>query len=774
MRSRHHDLIENLVGTRIHASVPADDLLRFMQIENGEFDPPKAEALVKEGGPLAYAAARALDAEGEEWEKGVNSFTLSAELKRAVDGASWLTDIANLKHVLTSLVSKTLNSRCQARKYGTVAEKCLFETDVQLARYEATLASKDWTADPKKRPPALLKQVQAHRQIAAVRRSFKEVVLCALLGNYPHSTLRVHPREIRQRLYSLLLEGDAWFQALLHQCPTLVVWCVRDYLVHALLDDRGLREQIEGVMQLAKFQALVEQAMVSVRTYILQNIPYSWSSLCRESAPGNVGFTCRCMCGRRNGQPKSSVPKCVFAGVTWLADVTELLHALHEPMLAIAYRKPDTSELSFLLGIEVRKAAPLVQRPGYAPTSTQMPSDYDSDDDDDDGDSPHQVGHRLIRSLGLREHVQRMVKQRNDDDVARQRDDATSTRSLAYLTPVQFECLCFLVSRANTLLDLVTEVSRNEFGMHPESASYILRLLQSHRTGSVTKHDRVKAVVALQRRDPHSYNLLQVGAELLRDRDSRRARVVGDLPREAYEAQLAAAQAKWSTPGAVEETSVCLVACGVCGTVYSNVHDAHTLHHTFYRYGLFNVVRDYETGQVFCRRNKVNHKGSCRDAPLLKINLLGIRYSFERRVYQLCVRCGDIMVPDRRSCADASEFGGMICCDCTEAQTALRNLHSHTDRFLERCSRTCVCCNKRTPSQAATFLFPFNVVVCLRHMSNFLRNAVTQANPPSKAACVQAIVQVHTSWRERCRKRAQPQDNRRMKAARQRDRGRRC
>jgi hypothetical protein len=105
------------------------------------------------------------------------------------------------------------------------------------------------------------------------------MVLCSLLGNYPHVPPRARMTgEARVLLYRLLnVESrdpcsNAWFQSLLHGCPALVVWCVREYLVHALLDDPGMRAQVEDVMNFARFRELVARAMLTARTYIRQNI----------------------------------------------------------------------------------------------------------------------------------------------------------------------------------------------------------------------------------------------------------------------------------------------------------------------------------------------------------------------------------------------------------------------------------------------------------------------------------------------------------------------
>jgi hypothetical protein len=747
-----------------------------------------------EGGPATYEDARLLDAlrlhptttrlvpeDETDWATGVNSFTLPPSFRHAVNSMSFFSDIAEVRSPIASLLSKVLNSRCQARKYGTVAEKCLIENDAQRRRFDTLTRSKEWTDDPAKRPAALLASVANYHAIGAMRLEFKTVVLCSLLGNYPHCTTRLYG-EARPMAYRLLLETDWFFQSLLHQCPFLVVWCLRDYLVHTLLDNSGLREQVRELMHFDRFTDLVQQAMVVARAFVMRDLPHAWSEL-GAAARANDELLCRCMFNRRNGQPRSVAPPCAHAQDerhgSWLRDLSAALFPFHEPMLAISYRKPDTSEISLLLSVEVRKAsaAPLVPRPlapgerldagGGEGDGADLDSSGDDDDDDDDD------GAALVRRLGLATQEAARASQRKAAAAARKAESELTRSPHVYLTPTQFDCLGYLVDTASTgrLTDLVDAIAANGFGMSTDTATFIRKLLHAHRDGTVTRNERIKAIIALQRRDPHSYNLLQVGAELMRDKETRRAGVVGVMPAEALQAQVAACERRWGTPGAIEHSAASLHYCSICGTVYSNVHDAHAPHAKFYRYGLYNAVRDYTTGQVYCKRAKANHRGACRDTPLSSVCLLGVRYSFERKVYQLCVGCGDIMVPDTRSCHHDSASGGMLCCECSYVAKVDETKTDTTARFLEGLDRTCVCCNKRAVSP---YLYPHGIVICHRHHSRFMMRKVSEAAPVSAEACREMAIAIHTHWRERCRQRAKPGDNKRMKARRQRDRGKRA
>jgi hypothetical protein len=258
---------------------------------------------------------------------------------------------------MTILLSKVLNCRCQGRKYGAVAEKQLFPTPSETQRYERLVAD---PGDPVGR-----RFVQSYQRYHVHQFQFQQVVLCGLLGGYEHCDPASRPDgPTRDRLYELMHAQShaarVWMQSLLHGCPALVVWCVRDYLVHALRDNPALLSQVGELMLFDRFQVLVGQAMSTVRRYVQQNLPHAWSVMSQHAPPSQL---CRCMDDPPNtpkGQPKPPRTPCMHEGVRWFDEVTTLLLPYHQALLDNAYRKPDSGILSFLVGKEVRTRAPLV------------------------------------------------------------------------------------------------------------------------------------------------------------------------------------------------------------------------------------------------------------------------------------------------------------------------------------------------------------------------------------------------------------------------------
>jgi hypothetical protein len=832
---------------RVQASIPSADLLRNTHPRILLVDTVDRWAAAVQS---SYAAALVVDAYRHfptasahrqmplahaDWASGVNSFTLPMELTHAVRATSFFSDIADVKDPLTSLVSKVLNSRCQARKYGTVAEKALMATPEQMARYDniqqllrarqQLLSDADaTTARARKRKhtattsdaaasSALTGSAQhQHRfveeicQIGPRRRTIQRLVLCSLLGNYPHCASRV-TGPARNVLYALLedapVRASAWFQSLLHQCPELVVWCVRDFMVHTLLDDPALCEQVDSMMRFEQFEALVQTAMSDIRTYVCQNLPYDWSQMRRaadavlldEQAARTI---CACHANQRNqpsarrahlvkARPASSPrPTCLWADSVWLDDMRRLLHPHHEAMLAISYRKPDVSELTFLLGIEVRQRAPLVPRPLSDEERATQQQKQDAQRQIDEEEADDELFHRLGRVHG-KDMLHRIEQLRQQQREQREQDaqDAVIT-SNAYLTPAQLTGLSFLVDDPSHVVRNLTDLIERlrllgGFGLSDTSAQAIITLLAHHRNGTATKQDRLRRLQHLQRTDPHAYNLLQVGADLLKERETRRARIVGVLPLEALQSQIRAAERKWGTQGAIEQRSVCLHVCLICNKVHSNVRDPNSQFQRFYRFGLRGAACDYDTGEMYCEGRRVTRRGCCSDQPLAVICLLGLRYSFGKKVYQLCVGCSDVMVPDttRGACIDDHELGGLLCCACSDERRKSKDARPDS-AVLEQLHRRCACCSVPTMSLHTTFVYPHGICVCNKHHTRFMDARVEEAIAAAPEGSVNAdfvrgvIQKVYLANKERKRKRAQPAANKRMRRQRQRDRQKRA
>jgi hypothetical protein len=256
-------------------------------------------------------------------------------------------------------------------------------------RYEATIAK--WRANLSAHPPDRHhepreeKFVADYASIAHRRRQFRKIVLCSMLGNYPHSQHRIASANARIALYNSVEskdrpQGIAWFQSMLHGCPSLVVWSVREFLVHTILDNDALQMQVGELMHFDSFRDLTARAMAAARTYLEQNAMHAWSSLGRSLIHGAPSL---CTCLVKRGGPCTHLEP-------WLKDMTKVLQPFHEQMLCIQYHKPKIDAVAWLVSSDARKAAGLVPR-RLSPDEKQAFDESRMVEDDVDEDDLYEV-----------------------------------------------------------------------------------------------------------------------------------------------------------------------------------------------------------------------------------------------------------------------------------------------------------------------------------------------------------------------------------------------
>ncbi len=745
----------------------------------------------------SYAAARVLDAfrhlpedaspfawiGSGVWSECANSYTLSSH-RSSVENVSFFTDISDVRDDFTSLLSKVLNSRCQARKYGTVAEKKLLSKPAELEHWarasnRSRLAEKGpCTRDVK---IARDRSTKLHLSGTVIR-----IVLCSLLGNYPHCTTRLRSRA-RKVMYDLLYYGTGntvdhlipartfgFFQSMLHLCPVIVKWCLRDYLIAEVIDNPGLRSQVETAIRLDDFRRITEEAMTAMRAYIDFQLDHPWTPLSKaleQPVPGEPVF-CLCL------QPKRMRPRggCLYSlhHGAWLHDMNVLLAPFHDTMLQHKYHKPDTGVIGFLLGKEVRtNHAPLVPLPNAADASVDFDPLAAADAEG--------AGEMLVEDIVLgnlqgvavaSHHAFREAQRRHQyEQDQRSRDKEATTRFLRYLTPEQFGELSWLVENTQSELHTLVESWFEFFGVDRSVIDKIHTLLAAHRDGSITKHARLRLTQELQRCHAHAYNLLQISAELMRMNLQTRPRIIGKLPLATIQAQIRAAEAKWGTKTDIEESSLCLFYCGVCGEIYSHVQDeGSSVHYKYYRFGLGNVWRDYETGEVYCSRNKINHRGACDSTPLKRVNLLGIRFAYQKRVYQLCVECCAIMVPGK---SGKDNGKGDLCRACSSVieDVVTQPIEEFKKTLV---SKQCCCCSRSCKTEASTYLLVFGLVVCRHCWKRGVSFRFDKDKPPTVEAAKALAVHWYVERKKKEHTRLVRLQKPQMARQKQRDRGRKA
>lgn len=789
----------------------------------GSLDAPAADRDVAARVVDAYP----IDADAEvplasaNWSNCTSIYSLPW-LGSEVADLSYNRDIATVKDPLTNLISKGLAARCQTRLAGRVIENVMFVSATDRLRYAATMSKQE-----DKRTIPETQHARTFRAKQDLRQVVKTIILCSLLGNYPHVSGHRLQGEARRRCYILFMghedggiseeTSDAWFQAMLHQAPMMVVWCLREYIVHALLDAPAVLAAVGDFIHFPDFRRITGEAMHAIRIYVQQNLPWDWSSMgsharwALDQLASDTTVLCRCMqnCkNHRKGQARRQRVPCRYRSgdgdirtmSSWLHDIEGLMEPFHDDILAASYHKPDAGIISFLLGSDVRVAAPLVPRP-LSEEERKLIRDTSSDDaiaarmeqEEREEDDARQLLNdhlgafvddrgslmataRYKAFLGDKKAHEAKEKERASVDAR------TSAAVFEFVHPKQFAVLRRLAEMVADLAELVPFF--DGLGVDdPRVVSFIVALLQSHRDCSVSKKERMRQITLLWEREPHAYNLLQIGAELVKLAQRKRSCVVGSLSRGSYLTQIAAVRQKsldiiqtddqlrvasfdkniakfaakarkspadWLLPlqqlvklralfyeriertaesytGAIEESGVCLYVCTICNEVYSNVRES--VGQTFYKWGLREASCNYTTGTLHCKQNCVSFQGRCSEVPLHRVNLLGIRFAWDTKAYQLCCKCGDVFVPTPDACTDWSGKG-LLCCACTAVHRHRLNTDPAFDKasaFVVALDRRCAYCNESKNLDDKTFLYPFDLVLCHTHHSKTVRWHVRQS-----------------------------------------------
>jgi hypothetical protein len=620
------------------------------------FDRLRCEALMRDAAVdpyLSWACAQASDALRAQSRSGLEgrycgvpdaqfktvvNFVTLPNLHSDVQGLSYFSELSSLKDTTQYLLSKTLNQRCQSRKIGDVSMRC-FDASPEIAL------------------------------------QLKRIVLCALLGNYETSCATTRPRaECRARLYEIMYDRHAhfhgWFKSLLIDGSTIVLYCLREYLIFAIQDNPGMCAHLQELMRLAEFSAITAHAMNTIRAYVDRNL-FEPLSLLSQS-----------VC---EGAERVALP--------WCAGLEAELANCQKAVLGISYRRPkrhlfqcfDTVRKKLSLVVNTRLAA-LVDS-GAAHAAAEIASFASESGGDADAKQDASLS-LFVSDVQLRE----------------------LNALLSFILP--YSC-------ADVLKDFLPWLEH--FGVSRAVIDYTLSLNMAVGTDEVLSDEKLrKRLLYLREHQPHAYNLIQVVTRMISDR--QRIKTLSTLPLHYWRNQIEAIQGRFGVAGTecLLESMIYFVYCEVCGTVYSLLRDFHSVYKQSYTYGYRDAVVDYQTDDIYCKNDKSNHMGTCASAPLTYVLLLGQVIQYQNKTILLCPQlgCGMPMVLDPAYCAFNER--GVACCDCT------RSMHINRHLGRDRCSMetyvapmdnfvTCELCFANLCKPSHMYWYPHNVIICKSH-----------------------------------------------------------
>jgi hypothetical protein len=535
----------------------------------------------------------------------------------------------------------------------------------------------------------------------------QHLVLCSLLGNYLHCDAASRPRFETRRALMQLLALDAstsmapWFVTILLKASHLVEFALRDYLVFAIEDNPSLLEHVKLLFQWDAFREIVVDTMNRIRSYFVQS--------------GNLAH---------DPFRDSIHPDCMHA---FIDDINYIATPAHDQLLAVCYKRMNGAVVSTLgsLRKEVRLALP----PGV-----DDPIDADEDEDDD-----------VLRKSALNSSDDETEGEEDADE-----DEGATTKHSSvkpYITPVQYEKLKrVLLSLAQFKTDILYKCVSffPFFGVSEASLPQLRGIIHVLQEGSCTKREKLRLMVLMKRADRHGYNLLHIAAELLRD--IRNIYYMRLLPIHYFRYQLEAIQQRYGLKaGVVLEDPLYFRFCKVCDKVYSLTRDFHSVYKNDYSFGYRDAEVDYNTLDIYCRRDKSNERGRCKDQPLAMIPLLGHMLHFNGKCYILCPQpfCGLPMVVNPMESLYTER--GPACVECT-AKIRLQRPDSKTLGLPAHDAR-CVYCLGPPSKPVNSFLYPFGLVLCKKHNIRGMAAYIRKKKPQSKEEATACIVHYTTQRR---------------------------
>lgn len=558
-----------------------------------------------------------------------------------------------------------------------------------------------------------------------LQKTVVQLLLLSLLGNYPHITKRPLG-EARNKLYDLFNQNNDMFKILCIFCCPLLVNAMREFIAFSLDHHPWLKKHLEPLIQLKKFRRISTEAMDHAREYFNLYLCHPKSALYHFNT---------------NEEAKKTV----------LFELNQFFLSAHAQILKISYRRPNINSCGFIAS--TRKNYPMVPIPTKEElASAEMaeqteeqfalwieqqlqledPIEDDPQPDDQeelplkeskyDEDDDVAAAIQYVVRLGMKK---KPVLEYNDLPIWKyvRQDVYKALQAVVQReSPLELGCL----NRCIKWLDL--------FAVKQEVIHYVLEILDGYENKGLSIEKLKQRFVKLQKYEPYSYTLVQLIASLIKQAE-RHIRFL-ELPLHYKQYQLEALKSKFDLTmqnNAVLEQNLSFVFCPVCNTDYSiiivfpNKTTGKRMYTQYYRCGLRDALVDYDTNEIFCRNNKCNILGRCKDQPLTRAPLLGRMMFRNNKCYMICPQegCGLKMEYDPARCW--FNHRGAACADCTQKHLEKpvqyeRLVQKYTVMGIKRCFK----CFAELPATGDNYhLLPADgVYLCKKDATEFILRTV--------------------------------------------------
>jgi hypothetical protein len=739
------------------------------------------------------------------FSKVMTALMLPPELHQSVLDSSFFAPLQSIRNKMTHMDSKVINIRCQRREFADVLKDYMTpppEGPIQ-PQHPTVLTNKSTGKISKansRRMRSAAKKLQEDERRRKESYEFNHQIrcqlLCSLLGNYDHIEPRSRPRgRARKLLYQVILDHRNPFvtEWMIPNVEFLVLNALREYMIHAIRYDPSMLESLGELMQFPKFTQITNDTMNAVRSYFRDYLEIPASALYRM------------MITDPNMMSEFMLEECQKRVAS---DLNYILEHGKQRMLKVNYRRPALHMFTTLLGL--RKQVPLVtidHREADEKTMRElMIIEEDVGEEEDEkkrSQEERQFSQMLVMAASTkssrmlsRAALMKVVAQIMPGQLGKNKNKNNKTGSSTgaqfcsyrlnhkwFLTNDQYTALREVVYIENPLLplclDRVLDKWIHFFGIEQDTIDFAKTIFQHFHVGSKSIEKLKDHLDMLHVGDPHCYNLLQFASQIIRD--ATRHFFTVDLPAHIVENQIAALnhRTKYNLKNTLYPSSIHFVFCSVCNRVYSLLRDFDTLRYQTYRFGLRDVVYEYSTDLMYCRRHKTTDRGKCDDHPLSQLNLLGKMLMWSGKMIMICPQpqCGSKMVLDPDRCK-YTEFGPS-CCDCTLKLDEYSPFYKDLMKSYAQREKRCVLCPAVLVSFNSCYLYPRDTFLCRKHHFIKLRNVFSEwwsslpnQDEMTQEDVVKKMVQLRDDFRQAHQERKKEQYKRQLARHKQRTRSR--
>lgn len=633
--------------------------------------------------------------------------------------------------------------RCQGRSAKGMAMKKIVTREVEKTRQRG----------------GSNKVIGVHRYQGSVLRTFKQLALCSLLGNYAFVGHEHRPldHELRRRLHQVFSEPryERWVVKLIHQCTHLFTASVREFMCYSISMNPPLAAHVNGLMQMDAYRQITEAALNEARAYFRRYLLVQSPWHTYAGAHGADGALLRSQ--------------------------SDLYHSFlklpREPAFLQRYYVCQGPKCSlpcphkFMRTKEAKKAMAPTEQGGEDPFSEEA-ADAVAEDFERDFIQATSKDYQTVVVRHRAEEVERdKADARNErlsgwrwkpdrfhkhlnvvfdemdlraSDISYSRpwklvvlfrpmrkrrapgpgsSSSSSSAATAEVGDAHRQLLRQIVSRCGPVRagDAMSRVvSFFPFlGVDRDTTDVLLDLLAQFRAASTTEKALQEIMAHLAQHRPYAHALMHQAYADIRQADDQHFTVL--LPQHIAFHQLVALKEVY---GAVVPQTACFVFCPGCRHIYSHLMDANTMYAKVFRFGLRNAESDPHTGRVTCKRKLTKKKTLC-GRELVQVPLVGRALFFGNKVVMICPqpRCARFMVLDYydRQYTSWTNYGP-ACCACMPLMLHTVNVLRKMDEvYLNKGMEQGACClrhehlddKRASPTQLVVLMH--GVVVCKRH-----------------------------------------------------------